>query len=210
MLNEKEELRKKLSLLTPYLEQLSENIYENFKEMLPSDLKNVDRISYRVKDEVSFIRKAFQLNENDERKYQNPLYEIQDMIGIRIIVFYKQDVEYYSNIILKAYREIEDKNYIPDDESKFGYEGRHLILTIPLHIFNKYKDIEFIPRFFELQVKTLYQHAWSESNHDLIYKPQFKITSQMQRSMAFVAAQSWGADKILSELYDEVTKNHKN
>ena len=210
MSNKEEKLREIYSSLLPYLEKLADSTYENLKEILPSDLKNIDRISYRVKDEDSFLQKAFRKKDNGDLKYSEPIYEIQDIIGLRLVVFYKQDVEYYVKFILNAYREIEDQVIVPDDERKFGYEGRHFILSIPPQLMGPYRGNESIPKFFELQIKTLYEHAWSESNHDLIYKPQVNITPQMQRSMAFIAAQSWGADKILSELYDEIKKNHRN
>jgi ppGpp synthetase/RelA/SpoT-type nucleotidyltranferase len=47
------------------------------------------------------------------------------------------------------------------------------------------------PQFFELQVKTLFQHAWSEAEHDLAYKPSEPITPHQQRQIAFTAAQAW-------------------
>jgi len=59
--------------------------------------------------------------------------------------------------------------------------------------------------FFELQIKTLFQHAWSEAEHDLGYKPPVKLTSDQNRGLAFTAAQSWGADQIFNEMYGQTT-----
>jgi ppGpp synthetase/RelA/SpoT-type nucleotidyltranferase len=59
-----------------------------------------------------------------------------------------------------------------------------------------------IPDFFELQIKTLYQHAWSQAEHGLGYKPETPLSNEEQRKLAFIAAQSWGADTILAELVD--------
>ena len=57
------------------------------------------------------------------------------------------------------------------------------------------------PRFFELQIRTLFQHAWSEANHDLGYKPDTPLCSDQTRQLAFTAAQAWGADHIFNELH---------
>jgi putative GTP pyrophosphokinase len=58
--------------------------------------------------------------------------------------------------------------------------------------------------FFELQLKTLFQHAWSEADHDLGYKPSAELSLDQKRRLAFTAAQAWGADLIFDELYREI------
>lgn len=85
---------------------------------------------------------------------------------------------------------------------KFGYEGLHFVCFIPNTIYSDHKCNPLIPDFFELQIKTLYQHAWSQAEHGLGYKPETPLSNEEQRKLAFIAAQSWGADTILAELVD--------
>ena len=95
---------------------------------------------------------------------------------------------------------VEEKEIFPEDESQFGYEGVHYILFIPEDIRDPKIPKADCTEFFELQIKTLYQHAWSEANHDLCYKSESDLTKVQLRKIAFTAAQSWGADSIFNEL----------
>jgi len=60
------------------------------------------------------------------------------------------------------------------------------------------------PPFFELQIKTLWQHAWSESEHDLGYKPPEALSIDQKRRLAFTSAQAWAADRMFGELFSEL------
>jgi|SRR5437667_9648454 len=160
----------------------------------------IDRISVRAKTVERFIMKAEKQTEG-KPKYSDPLNQIQDQLGARIVTFYKSDVDALAGEIKKYFRFIESRQIVPDSEREFGYEGRHFILFIPRDVFDDtVKEDESIP-FFELQIKTLFQHAWSEAEHDLGYKPAGDLSSDQKRRLAFTAAQAWGADQIFDELY---------
>src|SRR6266702_2597466 len=74
-------------------------------------------------------------------------------------------------IVKRWFNPIEFKDHVPESEWEFGYFGRHYVLAIPSDIIDDSWDKSMIPRFFEMQVKTLFEHAWSEAEHDLGYKP---------------------------------------
>jgi ppGpp synthetase/RelA/SpoT-type nucleotidyltranferase len=113
-------------------------------------------------------------------------------------------VEKLSAEVTKYFRHIESVQIVPDSESEFGYEGMHFVLFLPRDIFDdEIKESESI-LFFELQIKTLFQHAWSEAEHDLGYKPSTVLSSDQRKRLAFTAAQAWGADQIFDELYKQI------
>ena len=185
--------------------------YENLKptanalrEYLADLLKTeprIDRVTARAKDPVSFIKKAGALTDG-KPKYSEPLAQIQDQIGARIITFYRADVDQLDCIIKSYFKTIEFRDRIPESEWEFGYFGRHYVLVLPSDVKSDSIDKSLLPDFFELQVKTLFQHAWSEAEHDLGYKPgSMPLSSDEKRKLAYTSAQAWGADHMFDELF---------
>src|SRR5256885_14806559 len=67
----------------------------------------LDRIAARPKDISKFVTKSFKLAHGGRRKYQEPLNEIQDQVGARIITFYKSDVDRLDPLVKQWFRSIE-------------------------------------------------------------------------------------------------------
>jgi len=168
-------------------------------------MPRIDRISVRAKSLTSFLKKS-QKQEAGAAVYSDPLGEIQDQIGARAIVFFTSDVEPTSQRIQRYFRHIEKATKEPESEAEFGYFGRHYILALPKDCVPASIPIERAPRVFELQVRTLFQHAWSEAQHDLAYKPSQILTPDQKRRFAFTAAQAWGADLIFEKLFAELAE----
>lgn len=186
-------------MLLPLAERLEAHLKSVF-----DGYPRIDRISVRAKNIERFIAKSEKQNDG-KPKYDDPLNQIQDQLGARIVTFYKNDVEQLAEEVKKYFRYIESRQIVPDSEREFGYEGRHFILFLPRDVFDEtVKEEDSIP-FFELQIKTLFQHAWSEAEHDLGYKPSAELSSEQKRRLAFTAAQAWGADQMFEELYKQTT-----
>lgn len=180
--------------------ELQKKLEENLNEAF-SGFNNLDRITTRIKSKESYLEKSLKKNENGELIYRKPLKEMQDLVGARIVVFYKNDVERVLECIDSYFPPIRQTTIIPDDVTKFGYEGTHNICLIQNYMIpDELYNNPLRPEFFELQIKTLYQHAWSQANHGLGYKPNQALSPEQERKLAFISAQSWGADTILTEL----------
>jgi putative GTP pyrophosphokinase len=192
------EYRRRFELiLRPLAEALEKQLQEYFEKEA-----RIDRISARAKSIDRFLKKA-QAAVEGKQKYSEPLRQIQDQIGARIVTFYVSDVDRIANVALKYFRPIESQTIVPDSEWEFGYFGRHYIFITPSDLVPRSADKNLVPEFFELQVKTLFQHAWSEADHDLGYKPEAPLSSDAKRRLAFTSAQAWGADRIFDGLFQE-------
>lgn len=187
----------------PTLERLAQGIEAHIRSLLHGEPR-IDRISARAKAIGSFVTKAETVLPDGSRKYEEPLRQVQDQVGARIVTFYRQDVERIDEIIKRYFRLIEHKDRIPESEWEFGYFGRHFVLAIPSDVISTDMNRDLLPRFFELQIKTLFQHAWSEAGHDLGYKPgDIPLSSKQKRHLAFASAQAWGADNVFEDLYND-------
>lgn len=194
-----EEYRKRRDgILVPLATRLETHVKE-----LVSGYPRIDRISARAKGLDRFLEKA-RKTENGKPKYSEPLGQIQDQVGVRIVTFYLSDVESLSKLVEGYLAHIELQKIVPDSPSEFGYEGKHYIFFIPDDIKDFAVQEHEQPTFFELQIKTLFQHAWSEADHDLAYKPITGLNVDQIRRVAFTAAQAWGADRIFDELAQEL------
>ena len=173
---------------------------EYFTDLLKEEPR-IDRVTARAKDPESFLKKARALTKG-KPKYSEPLTQIQDQIGARIITFYRADVDRLDGFIKRFFKTIEFRDRIPESEWEFGYFGRHYVLVLPSDVKGDAIDKSTLPDFFELQVKTLFQHAWSEAEHDLGYKPgSMPLSSDEKRKLAYTSAQAWGADHMFDELF---------
>ena len=184
--------------LTPLAQKLE--IY--LQECLASNPR-IDRICSRAKGVGRFMQKAIK-EHNGKPKYPDPLNQIYDQVGARIITFYPSDVPSMAKEVRRYLHPVENVVHAPEGESEFGYVGEHFVLLVPSDVLVEIRDTPDVVPFFELQITTLFQHAWAEAEHDLGYKPSGTLTALQKRKMAFTAAQAWGADQIFDELFREL------
>jgi ppGpp synthetase/RelA/SpoT-type nucleotidyltranferase len=177
---------------------------QTYLDGLLADTPRVDSVRVRAKSIDRFVEKAGKEHDG-QPKYSDPMNQIQDQIGSRIIMFYPSDVERIcGSHVTKYFRAIEERAIVPDSPREFDYEGKHFILFIPQDVLDQRWKRGDYPTFFELQVKTLFQHSWAEANHDLAYKAPTELTLDQRRKVAYTAAQAWGADQMFQALAEEL------
>ena len=199
------ELREIYTERFPMLERAASDLETEMQNFLSGKI-HFDRISARAKGIDRFILKSQnKKKDSDELKYSKPLIEIQDQIGIRIIVLYLSDVDKVAKLIREYYKSFEETKKEPENDFQFKYFGKHFILQIPSSI-RKRDGKKYIPVCFELQIKTVFQHAWGECEHDLNYKKMTgTLTHEMIRLIALASAQAWGSDKAFQDVIDQLS-----
>lgn len=144
----------------------------------------INSITGRVKEKESYCKKAL------KEKYGNPIKEITDMAGIRIISYVNSDVDKICKIIEEEF-DIDKENSINKGDllgiDKVGYKSIHYVVKMKeertrLREYSKFKNIRF-----EIQIRTLLQHAWSEIEHDRNYKFSGVLPEEIKREFSLLA-----------------------
>jgi putative GTP pyrophosphokinase len=173
----------------PTLQKLAQALESEVLDLLRG-VPHVDRVYFRAKEPCSFAKKAA------SGDYEYPMVEIEDQVAGRVLVFFLDDVSAIVSRIRANFATVEARKRTPEKHDVFGYESYHCIFTIP----PKVKPVDWgtlvdPPVTFELQVRTLFQHAWAEPQHDVGYKGAPDAPRDGLRELAWAASSAWGADR---------------
>lgn len=175
-------------------------------ESLLVEVFEVEKISYhiitsRAKDIDSVKKKA------SKNKYDKPHEEIQDFAGIRIITYVEDEVEKVCNIIEKTFNIDKENSENKSDDlgiDKVGYKSVHYIASLDESRLELLEYKQYIKKCFEIQVRTILQHAWAEIEHDRNYKFTGKLPTNIGRRFKILAGVLEMADREFNTIANEI------
>ena len=149
-------------------------------------------IESRIKTKPSLEGKL----ERKGEKYKS-LADITDILGVRLITYYIDDVDKVATAIERLFdvdwENSIDKRKIHDIDS-FGYVSLHYVCSM-----------EGFPFRFEVQMRTVLQHAWANLDHDTGYKSGVEIPKRYLRAMSRLAGMLELIDEEFSKIRSELT-----
>ena len=128
-----------------------------------------DRVAARVKTWPSLKAKAKKRTDDGELFYSHPWDEIHDIMGVRVNVFHSTVIPEALTIFGDSFEVIKsvDKAAETRVAGGFGYGSHHLVLRVTEDM----EDLaDYVGMRFEVQIRTVLQHAWAEFEHDIRYK----------------------------------------
>lgn len=186
------------AILQEYREHLPQffeaetQIVKSLHDYLSKSGIRIAALESRVKSESSLAGKL----ELKGSKYES-LADITDILGLRVITFYPDDVDKVASAIDRLYKvdweHSIDKRKLHDLDS-FGYLSLHYVCLIP-----------GMPYPMEIQMRTLLQHAWANMSHDTGYKSNVEIPKKYIRNMNRLAGMLELADEQFSLIRMEIT-----
>jgi putative GTP pyrophosphokinase len=175
------------------LEGLSVNLESETKEAVSANA-HVDRVLFRVKTAQSFADKAE--DQKNSPPYIDPLVEIEDQVAGRVLVYVLSDLQQIEERLRETFNAVERSERRPSRDAEFGYESNHLICIIPPHVLpDGWRARADLPTTFEIQIRTLFMHAYAQPQHRLAYKAAQELPAEVRRELGWVAASAWGADR---------------
>ena len=195
----KDYIAKYTTELQPSYKMMATKVQELINSILANHRITTHSITAREKDPESLKLKI----EREGKSYLNPLEDITDLAGVRIITYFPSEVEKLLPIIEKEFL-IDRRNSIDkrktSDPSVFGYASVHLVVQfsqdrIKLSEYARFKGMKC-----EIQVRTILQHAWAEIEHDIVYKSSDDIPFELRRKFASLAGLLEIADREFETL----------
>lgn len=193
----------------------NKNLFEQYanslKSLLASLIENqgisVHTLDVRVKERRSLEQKIIRKN-----KYTF-LSEITDIVGIRVITHYSNDVDKIAEVIEREFsidweNSIDKRKTIEHD--RFGYLSLHYIIShneqrCALSEYSKHETLKA-----EIQIRSILQHAWAEIEHDIGYKSNIGLPPELRRKFSRLAGLLEIADNEFTQIKSDIENHRKD
>lgn len=160
-----ETLRQKVSQIT-----VPETVADDMREIIEGPLNRCGiyhRIFYRVKSEDSIVTKLTNVSKN-----YNAYHKMQDLIGLRIVLYYVDDIKICKDLIEREFPECEWA-VSSQTTSEFKSMKTNGVMSLPKYIADRISPQTWelpIDKTFEVQIRTMAFEGWHEIEHDMRYK----------------------------------------
>jgi len=128
---------------------------KNYKYQIVSRTKTPERLREKL------IRKS-----GEGTRYRS-LSEIEDLTGVRVLFYSEADK---NRFVKELKRDMDGTTQIQNKKQKNGYEAVHIVMTFGEKRLQLPEYKHFFDLKSEIQVTSVLRHAWSEIEHDFIYK----------------------------------------
>lgn len=168
------------------------------------------KVFSRIKTAKSIIEKL------DSRKNKGVEdYKLQDLIGVRIVLYFKNDIQLCEKIIQQHF-EVLNKSRDLDEPEKFRAQRINYVCCLPENVKNNFdsKIWEYpIDTSFEIQIRTIFSEGWHEIEHDFRYKcvDDWIELDDLSRTMNGIFATLENCDWAIASILEQVSyKHYKN
>lgn len=182
MEDQKNNLHDQFLKVRPTYEAFTQRLEDLICQLLKSHQIKYHLLESRTKTIDSFCEKACRPGKG----YASPLEEITDLSGVRIILYYLDDVERVAKLIRREFTVDESRSEDTTGrlkENEFGYLSVHFVVQLSDERNSLREWREFAGLRTEFQVRTVLQHGWAAISHALQYKSEYDAPKQLRRRL---------------------------
>lgn len=189
MINAYEGAMKTVSTMLEILDAEFQTLYDhNPIHHMESRIKSLDSILSKME------------RKNLEPTIENIMMHITDVVGLRIVCPYIDDIYHLTELLCKQ-RQIEiirQTDYIQQPKRN-GYRSMHLVVRVPVMLSDHVDNVAV-----EIQLRTIGMDMWASLEHELHYKssqqPVEHLTDRLRRCAVSLA----DIDLRMQEIYDHL------
>jgi ppGpp synthetase/RelA/SpoT-type nucleotidyltranferase len=192
--------------LHPELRRATEDFIALVTSLLDDAGINYLTVNGRAKSVASFAAKAVR-EAGGQPVYADPLAEITDQIGLRVITYLRDDVGAVAGLLSDQFTVLDDRDMGQETaaDGRWGYASRHMVVAVdPARPEAPREALR--GRVASVQVRTVLQHAWAEFEHDIRYKGTVphQHVPDLDRRFTLAAGLLELADREFSAIRDRV------
>lgn len=192
--------------IRPMYEEFSTIVRNILRETFERKGIKTHSIEARAKSLESFGEKAMAPSENDINvpKYPDPLKQITDLAGVRVITFFPKTLGEVDKNITEQVHVIETVDHTKSlhEAAQFGYQSVHYLVQLKADRVKLPEYQKFAGVIAEIQIRTVLQHAWAEIEHDIQYKSKVTIPAEIKRRFMALAGMLEIADREFQAIQD--------
>lgn len=151
-----------------------------------SELSSIQYTLSRIKSSESVMHKL-------KQKHMT-LDELHDIIGIRIICSFNDEIYTISDWVSMHFKVIEIKDYMENPKPS-GYRSYHMI-------------IEYDHQVVEIQIRTIAQDCWANLEHKIHYKKTIKDETLIKNELKRVADEIASLDLSLQAIKEMIEEEN--
>lgn len=173
-----------------------------YDKIINNPEKHIERIICKKLDRCGIMYRSFSRTKDKESvkkkiKKKRDIYlhdgkKMQDLVGIRIVLYFRDDVDICINILKKLFV-VDNFEYDKPDIETFKPQRVNYVFKTPTSIMEIPDNISndcLIDNTFEVQIRTIFSEGWHEVEHDIRYKfwDEWKTVPDLSRELNGILA----------------------
>lgn len=185
--------------IRPTYERFTAKLAALLRELLEAESIEYETLDPRTKEVEKFANKI----QRPGKSYIDPIREVTDLSGLRIVVYYIEDVDRVAELIKKEF-EIDREHTVDKGQTlephEFGYRSIHFVISLQKQRTELKEWSRFSTLKAEIQVRTVLQHAWASASRAFDYTQEAETPVALRRRLFRLAGLFELADQEFSAI----------